>query len=117
MNKTLFKADFKDIFVCDEGEQTVFSYRTGLNVYEEVFAEGRYMSAGWNISGYTLNVLESYPTRFAGYARNLIGEIKESRNVFREAQSFEVEADGVSLDGSWQLVNHTEETETLRKAR
>ena len=113
MNKKLFKADFKDIFVCDDGAQTTFSYRTGLCVYEEVFLEGRYMSAGWNTAGYTLNVLESYPTRFAGYSRNLIGEIKNSKNEFAEAQSFTVEADGVSLDGSWQFVGHTEETEII----
>ena len=113
MNKALYKADFKDIFVCDDGTQTTFSYRTGLSVYEEVFLNGRFMSAGWNISGYTLNVLEAYPTRLSGYARDLMGGIKSTQNAFREAQSFVVEADGVSLDGSWELAGHTEETEII----
>ncbi|MBQ7923484.1 MAG: alpha-galactosidase [Clostridia bacterium] len=42
--------------------EPVYSYRSGLTVYEERFLEGMLIPGGWNASGYPLNVLSNYPT-------------------------------------------------------
>lgn len=76
--------NFRNIYFHEDGEKKIFCYRTGLTVYEEIFQGTRYMSAGWNTAGYTLNVLENFPSRI-------------DCNCFTEAQAFDVEADGISL--------------------
>ena len=91
---------FRNIYTHEENGQKVFCYRTGLTVYEEVFAGGRYMSAGWNTAGYTLNVLDDMPTRL-------------NNSLFTEAQAFDVEADGVSLAWDWKYVGFDESEEVL----
>ena len=91
---------FRNIYTHEENGQKVFCYRTGLTVYEEVFAGGRYMSAGWNAAGYTLNVLDDMPTRL-------------SNSLFTEAQAFDVEADGVSLAWDWKYLGFDEKEEIL----
>lgn len=111
MNESLNKFEFKDIYVHGDDE-VVFCYRSGVTVYEEVYSNGRYMAAGWNASGYTLNVLESFPTRFAGCLKNLAGNTAPI-DIFADAQSFEVEADGVNLDGSWEYISFCKTEEII----
>ncbi len=113
MNNQLLNATFYDIHTSETGGQKVFSFRTGMSVYEEVLLNGRYMSAGWNIAGYTLDVLESYPTRIAGFAKVLIGGETNPNQLFRDAQAFYVELDGVSLDNSWEFVNFEKNDEVI----
>lgn len=95
---------FRDVYTHTQGEQQVFCYRTGLTVYEEVFSNCRYTSAGWNAAGYTLNVLDDFPTRL------------NSAN-FREAHSFDVEVDGVSLGWDWAFVSFTQREEALEDVK
>ena len=83
MKNTMLKADFQN-FIFTDGDQKTFCYRTGAMVYEEVFQNGRYMSAGWNAAGYTLNVLDDFPTRL-------------NNDLFREPQAFDLEVNGMSL--------------------
>ncbi len=64
MNNKFLNNDFKNVHTFTDGEDKVFSFRFGSTVYEEVLSEGRYMSAGWNTAGYTLNVLDGINTRF-----------------------------------------------------
>ena len=99
MNKMLGCSEFRDVYVSGE-ENKHFCYRTGMTVYEEVFANGRYMAAGWNTSGYTLNVLEDFPTRM-------------DNSMFREPQAFDLEADGVSLGWDWDLVDFSQSEEIV----
>lgn len=94
------KSLFKSVYISEEKGKTHFCYRTGMTVYEEVFFEKRYMSAGWNTAGYTLNVLESFPTRL-------------DNSMFTEAQSFDIEADGVSLSWDWEYDGYEECEEIL----
>lgn len=95
--------EFKDIYVHGEC-QKVFCFRSGMAVYEEILADGRYMASGRNNAGYTPNVLEAYPTRFAGYSQSVSGE-KKLIDIFDSSSAFEIEADGISLDGSWEYVS------------
>ncbi len=94
--------------------QTTFSYRTGMIVYEGVFIKGRLMATGWNAPGYTLNVLESLPTRIAGQACNMMGKVQsDGRGDFRNGNSFEIEANGISLDKTWEMTDFTQDTEII----
>ena len=43
---------FHDSYVDSRGG-TIINYRTGMNTYEEAFADGIYYAAGWLGSGYT----------------------------------------------------------------
>lgn len=54
---------FMDALIQKKGEDTTFCYRSGLLVYEEVFHAGQLTAAGWNASGYPLDVLSNCPTR------------------------------------------------------
>ena len=94
------QTNFKNVYVHDEGDKKVFCYRTGLCVYEEVLHSGCLASAGWNTAGYTLNVLDDMPTRL-------------NADLFTEAQSFDAEADGVSLSWDWEYVGFDAREETL----
>lgn len=111
MNERLNQSEFQDIYVHGDGP-VVFCYRSGMTVYEEVYADGRYMAAGWNAAGYTLNVLESFPTRFAGYKKDAEGK-DVLIDTFADAQAFALEADGVSLDGSFQYIGFHKEKEII----
>ena len=91
---------FKDIYTSEKDGKKFFCYRTGMTVYEEVFDGYRYMSAGWNTAGYTLNVLDDMPTRL-------------NNDLFAEAQSFDVEVDGVSLSWDWKFVDFSQNEEVL----
>ena len=109
MQRDLFNNDYKDIYLTeDKSGNPVICYRTGLTVYEEIFDKGRFVSAGWNISGTPLNVLEGMPFRL------------EYNNI-TEPWSFEVEVNGESLNYTWEYLGteikeeyiETTETETL----
>lgn len=89
MNRQLADSDFRNIYFID-GDRKHICYRTGMTVYEEVYDNGRFMSAGWNCAGYTLNVLDDFPTRL-------------DNRAFREPQSFDIEADGMSLGWDWSF--------------
>ncbi len=102
MQHMLENARFRDIYVHTEGGATIFCYRTGMTVYEEKFENGRYTAAGWNPAGYTQNVLDSFPTRLP-------------TDAFAEAQSFDVEAEGMSLSWHWEYVGFEQFTETVEK--
>ncbi len=78
------------------GEETVLCFRSGMTVYEEVFAKGVLSAAGWNAAGYPLNVLSNYPTRLP-------------RSRFREPSAFGLEVDGQSLDHRLELVDFQQE--------
>lgn len=98
MQKTLADADFKNIYY-QPGEKPVFCYRFGMTVYEEVFDAGRLVAAGWNTSGYPLNVLEGLPTRL-------------DYNLFAEPQAFDVEVNGRSLACDWEFVDFFQQEES-----
>ncbi len=79
------KTDFADIYVHNENEKVIFSYRAGLTVYEEEFARGRLTTSGFNSAGYTLNVLEDMPKRLSPWTYTRL-----------DASVFSFEADGSS---------------------
>jgi len=92
--------DFKNIHTFEDGENKVFSFRFGNTVYEEVFSKGRYMSAGWNTAGYTLNVLDGINTRL-------------DTDLFCSPQAFEVEVNGTTLSYDWIYESFETEKELL----
>ncbi len=102
MQHHLKNASFRDVYVHTEGDATVFCYRTGMTVYEEMFRGGQYTAAGWNTSGYTQNVLESFPTRLPA-------------DAFAEPQAFDLEVEGVSLGWSWQYAGFEQSEERVEK--
>ncbi len=59
------KTEFSNVYVHNEKGKVIFSYRTGLTVYEEEFFNGRLTTSGFNSAGYTLNVLEDMPKRLS----------------------------------------------------
>lgn len=91
-------SEFKNIVYNDA--EKVFCYRSANVVYEEKFENGFLMSAGWNAAGFMLNVLEKFPTRLDG-------------NAFTEPQVFDFEADGFSLNGTWNFVDFITENSVL----
>lgn len=99
MQKALFDSTCRNVYVHEEEGKKVFCYRTGMTVYEEYFENSRYVSAGWNASGYTLNVLEHFPARI-------------DPGLFREPQAFDLEADGFSLAWDWDYVGFAQNEET-----
>ncbi len=103
MQHHLEKATYRNIYVHTEENAVIFCYRTGMTVYEEKFEHGRYTAAGWNTAGYTLNVLDRFPTRLP------------TRDIF-EPQAFDVEADGMSLSWSWEYEGFTETEESVEKS-
>ena len=93
-------SDFKDIHHFTDGEEKVFSYRFGNTVYEEVADSDRFRAAGWNASGFTLNVLDGLNTRL-------------NPDKYYAPQSFEIEVDGRTLTYNWEFDNFKKYTETL----
>lgn len=69
-----------------------FCYRSGMAVYEECFSNGRLTTAGYNFSGYPLNVLTNCPTRF-------------NNDTFLYSSSFGLEIDGVTVDYDFTFVD------------
>ena len=104
MTKKMNTPEFRNIYAHEKGGQKIFCYRTGMTVYEEVFAFGRYMAAGWNTAGYTLNVLDDMPSRL---------DVLQ----FTEPQAFDLEADGVSLSWDWDFVGFDSYEENLETER
>ncbi len=78
-------ADFADIYSSERGKSTVFTYRSGLAVYEEVFEEEKLTSCAFGAAGYPHNVLENIPTAF-------------SKLSYKPSYAFEAEANGVSVE-------------------
>ncbi len=83
---------FTDVFF-NEGKSPIFSYRSGLTVYEEGFSDGVFASLGWNGAGFSLNVLEGIPT----YLR--------AKNHPQPAV-FCFDCDGTTLRRGWSYVSH-----------
>ena len=79
---------FADITV-RSGDTPIFCYRSGMTVYEEGYSNGVYSSLGWNGAGFTLNVLEDFPTYL-------------NSNDFVSPEVFAVEVNGVTLRRGWQ---------------
>ncbi len=75
-----------------------FCYRSGLTVYEEGFGNGILASRGWNGAGFPLNILDDFPSYL-------------NAGDFPVCEVFKIEANGVSLLGSWEYVSHTHSTE------
>ena len=69
------------------GECPVFSYRTGMLVYEEHFKDGTLLPSGYNTAGYPLDTLQCFPTRLCS-------------NAFYEPSAFSIELDGQCTDYS-----------------
>lgn len=93
MNDTFFRIDYKN------GDEPVFSYRSGLMVYEERFADGMLVPSGYNASGYPLDTLQNFPTRL-------------DSEDWQEPASFGIELDGQSVDFRLKFVDFTvKETE------
>lgn len=70
--------------VLTEGDEKIITYRTGMVVYEESLTQGRFLTRGWNGSGYI---------SFAGGRLDSAG--------FALPQGFRVEMDGQYLGGDW----------------
>lgn len=93
MKDAFFRIDYKN------GDEPVFSYRSGLLVYEERFANGMLMPSGYNASGYPLDTLQNFPTRL-------------DSEDWQEPSSFNIELDGQSVDFRLKFVDFTvKETE------
>lgn len=98
MKKALGKT-YRNVY-CRHDKCPVFSYRTGLTVYEESFIDGMLVSSGWNAAGYPLNVLQLIPSGI-------------DHREFAEPQAFRLDADGETADSFLKFVGF--ETEECRK--
>ncbi len=83
--------DFFDVYY-QSGENPVFSYRSGLAVYEETFSNGVLLASGSNAAGYPLNILSNYPTRL-------------NPLHFHEPSAFNIEIDGQSIDYGLKFID------------
>ena len=96
------KNNYFDIYYHNEKNHR-FCFRSGEMVYEEVFTDGALLSAGWNASGYPLNVLKNCPTYL-------------NPKRFAEPFAFNIEIDGQSVDFYLDFVDFkthkTEENKT-----
>ncbi len=75
-----------------QGDKPVFSYRSGLAVYEETFDNGVLLASGSNAAGYPLNVLSNYPSRL-------------NPMHFHEPSAFNIEIDGQCIDYGLRFVD------------
>lgn len=95
--KPYFKIDYRT------ENEPVFSYRSGLMVYEERLVSGILVPCGYNAAGYPLNVLQNFPSRL-------------DHTAWQEPSSFNIELDGQSIDYRLKFVDFTvEETENSAK--
>lgn len=83
--------DFFDLYY-QAGENPVFSFRSGLAVYEEVLHNGVLVASGYNAAGYPLGVLSGFPSRL-----NPVD--------FAEPSAFNIEIDGRSIDFALKFVD------------
>lgn len=90
MSKTYFQIDHK----FKDGH--VFSYRSGLLVYEERFADGMLVPLGYNAAGYPLDTLQNIPTWL-------------DSSDWQEPSAFGIELDGQSVDFRLKFVDFTTE--------
>ena len=88
MSNTYFKIDYKYT------DSHIFTYRSGLLVYEERFADGMLVPSGYNAAGYPLDTLQNIPTRL-------------DSSDFQEPSSFGIELDGQSVDFRLKFVDFT----------
>lgn len=94
---------YSDIFYQTDSSPS-FCYRSGPNVYEEVFCNGGLVAAGWNAAGYPLNLLEKCSVRL-------------EKKRFTEPFAFNIEIDGQSVDFGLEFVDFcTEKTEEKIKS-
>ena len=82
---------FFDIYY-QKGDSPVFSYRSGLAVWEETFENGVLLSSGNNAAGYPLNVLSNFPSRL-------------NPLHFHEPSAFNVDIDGVCIDHALKFID------------
>ena len=88
-----------DIYYHNNKNKHRFCFRSGEMVYEEVFTDNALLSAGWNASGYPLNVLKNCPTHL-------------NSKRYAEPFSYNIELDGQSVDFNLEFVDFkTEKTE------
>ena len=80
---------FVDVYFHNEEYPTV-SYRSGLTVYEEIFDSGMWISSGWNVAGYPLDLLTGCQTRFRA-------------SDFRLPSAFRLTVNGYSLERNLQF--------------
>ena len=83
--------NFFDIYY-QKGDSPVFSYRSGLAVWEETFENGVLLSSGNNAAGYPLNVLSNFPSRL-------------NPLHFHEPSAFNVDIDGVCIDRALKFID------------
>lgn len=88
MHNIYFKIDYKYT------DTHIFSYRSGLLVYEERFTDGMLVPSGYNASGYPLDTLQNIPTRL-------------DSEDWQEPSSFNIELDGQSVDFRLKFVDFT----------
>ncbi len=86
MSNTYFKIDYKYT------DSHIFSYRSGLFVYEERFSDGMLVPSGYNAAGYPLDTLQNIPTRL-------------DSSDWQEPSSFGIELDGQSVDFRLKFVD------------
>ena len=86
MSNTYFKIDYKHT------DSHIFSYRSGLMLYEERFTDGMLVSSGYNASGYPLDTLQNMPTRL-------------DSSDWQEPSVFNIELDGQSVDFRLKFVD------------
>ncbi len=84
-------SSFFDVYY-QSGDNPVFSYRSGLAVYEETFVNGVLLASGSNAAGYPLNVLSNFPTRL-------------NPLHFHEPSAFNIEIDGQCIDYGLKFVD------------
>ncbi len=83
--------DFFDVYY-KPGESPVFSYRSGLAVWEETFENGILLASGSNAAGYPLDVLSNFPSRL-------------NPLHFHEPSAFNIDIDGICIDRSLKFVD------------
>ena len=85
------KNNYFDIYYHNDKNHR-FCFRNGEMVYEEVFADGALLTAGWNGSGYPLNVLKNCTTYL-------------NPESYAEPFAFNIELDGQRVDSSLEFVD------------
>ena len=106
MKNTFFDAYLR------EGENPIICYRSGLTTYEEGLVNGVYMPLGWNVAGFTLNVLEDFPTYFKidEYFKPEAFSFDVNGETFRDGFKFESFNKTVSENGLVAIVKLSHES-------
>lgn len=86
--KNFFRIDYKYT------DSHIFSYRSGLLVYEERFTDGMLIPSGYNAAGYPLDTLQNIPTRL-------------DSSDWQEPSAFGIELDGQSVDFRLKFIDFT----------